>query len=71
MDVAGEAQRIADEVLFPAALATDASDIVPRELLDALADAGLYGVAAPGEYGGLDATSARSARRWRHWPAAA
>ena len=55
MDVAGEAQRIADEVLFPAALATDASDIVPRELLDALADAGLYGVAAPGEYGGLDA----------------
>jgi alkylation response protein AidB-like acyl-CoA dehydrogenase len=49
------AQRIADDVLFPAALATDAADIVPRELLDAIADAGLYGLAAPGAFGGLDA----------------
>lgn len=38
------AQGIADEVLFPAALATDASDVVPRDLLDTLASAGLYGV---------------------------
>jgi alkylation response protein AidB-like acyl-CoA dehydrogenase len=49
------AQRIADDVLFPAALATDASDVVPRELLDALAGAGLYGVTAPPGAGGLGA----------------
>ena len=45
MDVVERAQQIADEVLFPAALATDAADVVPRELLEALADAGLYGSA--------------------------
>lgn len=55
MDVVREAQRIADDVLFPAALATDASDVVARGLLDALADAGLYGLAAPAAYCGLDA----------------
>jgi alkylation response protein AidB-like acyl-CoA dehydrogenase len=48
------AQRIADEVLFPAALDTDAGDIVPRELLDQLAAAGLYGLAAPADAGGPD-----------------
>lgn len=37
------AQRLADEVLFPAALETDAADAVPRRLLDELAGAGLYG----------------------------
>ncbi len=42
------ARRVADEVLFPAALSTEASDVVPRELLDGLAGTGLYGV-------GLDA----------------
>ena len=41
MDILGTAQRLADDVLFPAALATDAADVVPVELLDALADAGL------------------------------
>ena len=55
MDIVQTAQRIADEVLFPAALATDASDLVPRELLDVLAGAGLYGLAAPRDAGGLDA----------------
>lgn len=55
MDIVQAAQRIADEVLFPAALSTDASDVVPRELLDALADAGLYGLAAPEDCAGLDA----------------
>jgi alkylation response protein AidB-like acyl-CoA dehydrogenase len=55
VDVVRVAQQIADDVLFPAALETDASDVVPRELLDALAGAGLYGVAAPKEFGGLDA----------------
>jgi alkylation response protein AidB-like acyl-CoA dehydrogenase len=55
VDIVGVAQGIADDVLFPAALSTDASDIVPLRLLDTLADAGLYGVAAPKESGGLDA----------------
>lgn len=45
------AQRIADEVLFPAALLTDASDVVPRELLDTLASAGLYGVGLNADFG--------------------
>ena len=55
MDIVQVAQRIADDVLFPAALATDASDVVPRELLDTLAGAGLYGLAAPRDAAGLGA----------------
>jgi alkylation response protein AidB-like acyl-CoA dehydrogenase len=55
VDIVQTAQRIADDVLFPAALDTDASDIVARDRLDALAEAGLYGVAAPAEAGGLGA----------------
>ncbi len=55
MSIVQVAQDIADEVLFPAALATEASDVVPRELLDSLAAAGLYGLPAPAELGGLDA----------------
>jgi alkylation response protein AidB-like acyl-CoA dehydrogenase len=54
VDVVETAQRLADELLFPAALATDAADVVAVELLDALAEAGLYGLAAPREAGGLD-----------------
>lgn len=49
------AWRLADEVLFPAALETDAVDTVPRALLDALADAGLYGLRGPGWAGGMAA----------------
>lgn len=44
MDFVAEAQRIADDVLFPAAPSTDAVATVPVELLDALAAAGLYGL---------------------------
>jgi len=55
MDALARARRLADEVLFPAALATDESDVVPVELLDRLAAAGLYGLAAPVEAGGLAA----------------
>jgi alkylation response protein AidB-like acyl-CoA dehydrogenase len=55
VEIVQVAQRIADEVLFPAALSTDASDIIPVELLDELARAGLYGLAAPREAGGLNA----------------
>lgn len=49
------AQALADDVLFPAALGTDAADLVPSSVLDAVADAGLYGVFAPASVGGLDA----------------
>jgi alkylation response protein AidB-like acyl-CoA dehydrogenase len=49
------AARLADELLFPAAAATDAAPIVPVENLDALAAAGLYGLSAPAAAGGLDA----------------
>ena len=55
MDLVETAQQLADEVLFPAALATDAADTLPVELLDALAAAGLYGLAGPAAAGGLDA----------------
>ncbi len=48
------ARRLADELLFPAALSTDAADLVPVGNLDALADSGLYGMAAPRDVGGLD-----------------
>jgi alkylation response protein AidB-like acyl-CoA dehydrogenase len=58
VDVVQVAQQIADEVLFPAALEADAADAVPRELLDALAGAGLYGLAAPPDAGGLGASFA-------------
>jgi alkylation response protein AidB-like acyl-CoA dehydrogenase len=47
MDVVATAQGLADELLFPAALATDAAGAIPQESLDALADAGLYGTALP------------------------
>jgi len=48
------ARTLADELLFPAALATDASELVPVGNLDALAEASLYGMAAPSSVGGLD-----------------
>jgi alkylation response protein AidB-like acyl-CoA dehydrogenase len=52
------AQYLADELLFPAALATDAGDRVPRGHLDQLAAAGLYGLFGPAEAGGLAADRA-------------
>jgi alkylation response protein AidB-like acyl-CoA dehydrogenase len=54
-DPVAVAQELADELLFPAALATDRADVLPKQLLDALADAGLYGLAAPASVGGFDA----------------
>jgi len=47
------AHRLADEVLFPAATATDRAALLPLANLDALAGAGLYGVTGPAEAGGL------------------
>jgi alkylation response protein AidB-like acyl-CoA dehydrogenase len=61
-DIVQESQRLADEVLFPAALTTDASTVVPRSLLDSLASAGLYGLAGPLDAGGL-AVDAETAGR--------
>jgi alkylation response protein AidB-like acyl-CoA dehydrogenase len=55
MGIVATAERIAEEVLFPAALTTDAADTVPVRLLDALADAGLYGLSGPASAGGLEA----------------
>lgn len=52
------ATRLADELLFPTALATDASDHVPRSHLDRLAAAGLYGLFGPAQAGGLAADQA-------------
>ena len=52
-DVLTGARRIAAEVLFPAAMATDAADEVPASHLDALAAAGMYGMFGPVEAGGL------------------
>jgi alkylation response protein AidB-like acyl-CoA dehydrogenase len=44
------ARDFADDVLFPAALSTEAADVVPGELLDGLAHAGLYGVGADADF---------------------
>ena len=49
------AEELADGLLFPAALETDASNLVPRSHLDALANAGLFGLAGPREFGGIGA----------------
>jgi alkylation response protein AidB-like acyl-CoA dehydrogenase len=49
------AQDLADELLFPTALETDASDLVPRSHLDTLAEAGLFGLVGPREFGGVAA----------------
>ena len=46
------AHDIAENLLFPAALSTDRADLVALENLDALADAGLYGMFGPVETGG-------------------
>lgn len=53
-DIIELAGRIGEEVLFPTALETDAADIVPKERLDLLADAGFYGLSSSKDAGGLD-----------------
>ncbi|MEM8621284.1 MAG: acyl-CoA dehydrogenase family protein [Actinomycetota bacterium] len=59
--VIAEATRIADTVLFPGAEARDRSDTLPRDGLDSLAAAGLFGIAGPSSAGGsaLDPLSTR------------
>jgi alkylation response protein AidB-like acyl-CoA dehydrogenase len=48
------ARAIAEDVLFPASLDTDASDLLPVAHLDLLAREGFYGIAGPAEAGGTD-----------------
>jgi hypothetical protein len=48
------ARRITDDVLFPAAMKTDAADLLAVSQLDALAAAGFYGIFGPAGEGGLD-----------------
>jgi alkylation response protein AidB-like acyl-CoA dehydrogenase len=61
-DALAAAQRLADDLLFPAALEVDAAELVPRAHLDALADAGLYGLWGPADAGGLDVDAATGLR---------
>ncbi|MFW0793594.1 acyl-CoA dehydrogenase family protein [Gordonia sp. CPCC 205515] len=46
------AYRIADDVLFPAAAEVDRTGLIPATHWAAIADAGLFGIAAPAESGG-------------------
>jgi alkylation response protein AidB-like acyl-CoA dehydrogenase len=62
MRVLEQAETIAEEVLFPAALAVDGADRVPPSHLDLLADRGIYGLAGPRDAGGLAASPAQAAR---------
>lgn len=57
-DLVIRAREIADDLLFPHALEVDVSGVVPRSHLDALARAGLYGLAGPVDAGGLGADPA-------------
>lgn len=57
------ARRIADDVLFPNALTLDRTAILPLGHLQALADAGLFGVAAPVADGGLGTDDAATMAR--------
>lgn len=48
------AHTIAEEVLFPAALAVDARGAIPRSHFDLLAGQGFYGLAGRPEHGGVE-----------------
>ncbi len=62
MSAVGAARTLADEVLFPAAMAIERAAVVPLPYLDALADAGLYGLYGPPDAGGFDADQRSAAR---------
>jgi alkylation response protein AidB-like acyl-CoA dehydrogenase len=57
-ELRSRAAGLADGVLFPSAMAVDEADTVPASHLDALAAAGLYGLAGPAWAGGQDAALA-------------
>lgn len=54
-DVLQRAADIAETILYPSAMAVDKADSIPAGHLDALAEAGFYGLAGPAGDGGLDA----------------
>lgn len=54
MSLLAEARRLADEVLFPAAMRVDTADRVPAGHLDLLAEHGFYALAGPPSLSGLD-----------------
>ncbi len=58
MDPVDRARSLADDLLFPRALDTDAAGLVPADLLDRLAAEGFYGMAAPAGVGGWDLSAA-------------
>ncbi len=55
VDPVATARAIAEDVLFPDALAIERSAVVPARYLDLLASAGLYGLYGPARCGGFDA----------------
>ncbi len=61
-DVLTRAAAIADDVLFPAAIATDEAPLLPVASLDLLAREGFYGMAGPPDAGGWDLDPATSAQ---------
>jgi alkylation response protein AidB-like acyl-CoA dehydrogenase len=57
------AQRIADEVLWPAAATVDATGRIPAGHLDLLAESGFYGLGGPRHSGGLGVDDAGAVGR--------
>jgi alkylation response protein AidB-like acyl-CoA dehydrogenase len=53
-DLLSRTRQIAETVLFPATIGVDRSGVLPASHLDLLAEQGLYGLAAPPEFGGPD-----------------
>lgn len=51
-DLVSRARSIADNVLFPAALDVDRTGVIPQSHWQHIAEAGLFGPAAPEEFGG-------------------
>jgi alkylation response protein AidB-like acyl-CoA dehydrogenase len=61
-DVLQRAATIAETLLYPSAMAVDRADAIPAGHLDALAAAGLYGLAGPAGRDGLDTDAATFCR---------
>ncbi|NLU78251.1 acyl-CoA/acyl-ACP dehydrogenase [Micromonospora sp. HNM0581] len=61
--VLDRAERIADEVLFPAAETVDAGEMTLNNHLDLLAAEGFYGVAGPSEFSAMSAEDTATAAR--------
>lgn len=61
-DIVARAEQVADTTLYPAAMDVDLADRVPGSHLDALAAAGLYGLAGPADCGGTEADLATFCR---------